>query len=191
MDLLPILGALALILLGARLGGSLFERLRLPAVLGELVVGVILGNLGLIGVHGLDGVRDLPGLELLAGLGVLFLLFQVGLESDVRQMLAVGPSALLVAVLGVIVPIGLGFAVSRAFFPAQDALVHWFVGATLCATSVGITARVLADLGRTRSVEGRVILGAAVIDDVLGLMVLAVISGAAEWICSPFSGRWR
>lgn len=191
MDLLPILGALALILLGARLGGALFERLRLPAVLGELVVGVILGNLGLIGVHGLDGVRDLPGLELLAGLGVLFLLFQVGLESDVRQMLAVGPSALLVAVLGVIVPIGLGFAVSRAFFPAQDALVHWFVGATLCATSVGITARVLADLGRTRSVEGRVILGAAVIDDVLGLMVLAVISGviAAAGSGAAFDAR--
>ncbi len=191
MALLPILAALALILLGARLGGALFERFRLPAVLGELVVGVILGNLGLIGVYGLDGMRDLPGLELLAGLGVLFLLFQVGLESDVRQMLAVGPSALLVAVLGVIVPIGLGFAVSRAFFPAQDALVHWFVGATLCATSVGVTARLLADLGRTASVEGRVILGAAVIDDVLGLMVLAVISGviAAAGSGAAFDAR--
>jgi len=191
VELLPILAALALILVGARLGGALFERFRLPAVLGELVVGVILGNLGLIGVHALDGVRGLEGLELLAGLGVLFLLFQVGLESDVRRMLAVGPSALLVALLGVIVPMALGFAVSRAFFPAQDALVHGFVGATLCATSVGITARVLVDLGRTTSVEGRVILGAAVIDDVLGLMVLAVISGliTAAGSGTPFAAR--
>jgi len=82
-----------------------------------------------------------------------------------------------VAVLGVIAPMVLGFFVARAFFPAQDALADWFVGATLCATSVGITARVLGDLGRASSAEGRIVLGAAVIDDVLGLIVLAVLSG--------------
>jgi Kef-type K+ transport system membrane component KefB len=117
---------------------------------------------------------------LLAQIGVLFLLFEVGLASEIGQMLAVGGSALLVATLGVIAPIGLGFLVSRGFFPGHHPLTHWFVGATLCATSVGITARVLADLGRTRSREGRIILGAAVIDDVQGLLVLAVIKGIID-----------
>jgi Na+:H+ antiporter len=180
VELLPTLAALALVLLAARLGGALFERLRLPAVLGELIAGVVLGNLGLVGLHGFDAVRDSHALELLAEIGVLFLLFAVGLESDVRQMLAVGPSALVVALIGVAAPLLLGFGVSRLFHPGQESLVHAFVGATLCATSVGITARVLGDMGRTTSLEGRIILGAAVIDDVLGLIVLAVISGAIE-----------
>src|SRR5207244_6404438 len=90
---------------------------------------------------------------------------------------AVGSSSFLVAALGVIAPLALGALVSRAFFAGQPAIVHVFVGATLCATSVGITARVLADLRRTNSAEGRIILGAAVIDDVLGLLVLAVVAG--------------
>ena len=176
-DLAPLLLGLVVVLLGARLGGALAERLGQPHVLGELLAGVVIGNLGLLGWHGLDGLREVAGLELLAQIGVLFLLFEVGLASDVGQMLAVGGSALLVATLGVIAPIGLGFLVSRAFFPGHHPLTHWFVGATLCATSVGITARVLADLGRTKSREGRIILGAAVIDDVQGLLVLAVIKG--------------
>jgi Kef-type K+ transport system membrane component KefB len=179
-DLLPVLGAIALILIGARAGGAAFEALGQPAVIGELLAGVILGNLGLIGIHAFDGVARMPGLELLAEIGVLFLLFQVGLESDLRKMMAVGPSSLLVAVLGVIAPMVLGFFVSRAFFPALPSLAHWFVGATLCATSVGLTARVLADLGRTTGAEGRIILGAAVIDDVLGLIVLAVVAGVIQ-----------
>jgi Kef-type K+ transport system membrane component KefB len=111
---------------------------------------------------------------------VLFLLFEVGLESDIRKMMAVGTSSLLVAVLGVVVPMVLGYFCSSWFFPTHNPLTHWFVGATLAATSVGITARVLADLKRTTSTEGRIILGAAVIDDVLGLIVLAVISGLIE-----------
>jgi Kef-type K+ transport system membrane component KefB len=182
----PLLGSLALILVAARLGGELFERMKLPAVLGELLAGVLLGNLGLVGFHGFDGLASTPALTLLAELGVLFLLFAVGLESDFGAMKAVGPSALAVAVLGVAAPLVLGFFCSRAFFPAHDPLTHWFVGATLCATSVGITARVLADLGRTNSAEGRIILGAAVIDDVLGLIVLAVVSGV---ITAANSGR--
>jgi len=80
----------------------------------------------------------------------------------------------------VVAPIFLGFFCSRLFFPSHDPLTHWFVGATLCATSVGITARVLSDLKRTQSAEGRIILGAAVIDDVLGLIVLAVVAGIIE-----------
>ena len=179
-DMTPLLLALVLVLISARLGSALSERLRQPPVLGELLAGVVLGNLGLLGWHGLDGLRDLAGLELLAQIGVLFLLFQVGLSTELGRMLAVGGSALLVATLGVIAPIGLGFLVSRWFLPAQGSLTHWYVGATLCATSVGITARVLSDLKRTASREGRIILGAAVIDDVQGLLVLAVLKGLIE-----------
>ena len=184
LDMAPTLLALVLVLVGARFGSALSERLGQPPVLGELLAGVVIGNLGLMGWHGLDGLRDLGGLELLAQIGVLFLLFEVGLSTEVGQMLAVGGSSLLVATLGVIAPIGLGFLVSRGFFPGQDPLTHWYVGATLCATSVGITARVLSDLGRTRSREGRIILGAAVIDDVQGLLVLAVIKGIIDSVGS-------
>ena len=180
VDMLPILSGLVLMLLGARLGGALFLRFGQSAVLGELTVGILLGNLGLVGYHGLDAVRTMPGLDMLAQIGVLFLLFDVGLESNIGEMAKVGVSATLVAVLGVVAPILLGFGVSAWFFPSHDGLTHWFVGATLCATSVGITARVLTDLGRIASAEGRIILGAAVIDDVLGLIVLAVVSGIIE-----------
>jgi Kef-type K+ transport system membrane component KefB len=180
LDILPVLEALALILIGARLGGALFERFGQSPVLGELLAGIVIGNLGLVGYHGLDTLRDQPGIDLLAQIGVLFLLFRVGVETDIGKMIAVGGSSFLVAVLGVIAPMVLGFFCSRWFFPAHDPLTHWFVGATLCATSVGITARVLADLGRTSSTEGRIILGAAVIDDVLGLIVLAVVAGVIE-----------
>jgi Kef-type K+ transport system membrane component KefB len=177
LDMLPILAALVLILVGAKLGGALFLRFGQPSVLGELLTGVVVGNLGLVGFHGFDAVREMEAIDVLAQIGVLFLLFQVGLEADVRGMLAVGASSLLVAVLGVVAPMLLGFFATRWFFPGHDPLTHWFVGTTLCATSVGITARVLADLGRTNSTEGRIILGAAVIDDVLGLIVLAVVAG--------------
>ena len=179
-DMLPILAALVLILVGAKLGGSLFVRFGQSAVLGELMAGVVLGNLGLIGIHGLEGVRDLVAIEVLAQIGVLFLLFEVGLESDVKKMMAVGASSVLVAVFGVVVPMVLGFWVTRWFFPGHNALAAWFVGATLCATSVGITARVLAELKKTNTKEGRIILGAAVIDDVLGLIVLAVVAGIIQ-----------
>ena len=177
VDMLPVLSAVLLILIGARLGGALFERFGQSAVLGELLAGVLIGNLGLIGFHSFDGVRELPAIEVLAQIGVLFLLFEVGLESDVRKMLQVGASSFVVAVLGVVAPMMLGFWVSRGFFPDHHPLADWFVGATLCATSVGITARVLTDLKRATSTEGRIILGAAVIDDVLGLIVLAVVAG--------------
>jgi Kef-type K+ transport system membrane component KefB len=178
--LLPMLLALVVILVGARLGGSLLARIGQPPVLGELLVGVLLGNLGLLGVHGLDWLRELEGIELLAEIGVLFLLFEVGLHSNLGQMIAVGRSSLLVAIVGVVAPMALGYLCSAAFLPQHDPLTHWFVGATLCATSVGITARVLKDLARSESAEGRIILGAAVIDDVLGLIVLAVVAGIIQ-----------
>jgi Kef-type K+ transport system membrane component KefB len=177
VDMLPVLAGLALILVCARAGSALFESFRLPAVLGELGAGIVLGNLSLVGFHGLDNLRSVPTVEAFAQIGVLFLLFQVGLASDISKMAAVGLSATLVAVLGVIAPVLLGLGVSRWFLHGAPPLTHLFVGATLAATSVGITARVLSDLKRTASVEGRIILGAAVIDDVLGLVVLAVVSG--------------
>jgi Kef-type K+ transport system membrane component KefB len=180
VDMLPILEALAVILVLARLGGALFEWLKLPAVLGELMAGVLVGNLGLLGFHGLDVVKSVETVEALSQIGVLFLLFQVGLESDIGKMAAVGRSAALVAVLGVIAPMLLGLGVSEWFLKDHHLLSHWFVGATLAATSVGITARVLGDMGKSASVEGRIILGAAVIDDVLGLIVLAVVTGLIE-----------
>jgi Kef-type K+ transport system membrane component KefB len=164
-------------ILGARLGGSIAERAGQPAVLGELAAGIAIGNLGLLGLHGLEGLADLDAIGMFAQIGVLFLLFRIGLESEIGRMMRVGASSLLVAALGVVAPMLLGLGVSRWFFPAHHPLTHWFVGATLCATSVGITARVLTDLGRGGSTEGRIILGAAVIDDVMGLIVLAVVSG--------------
>src|SRR5262245_595371 len=141
VDVLPILAGLVLILVGAKLGGSLVESTGQPAVLGELLTGVVLGNLGLVGFHALEPLRTDTGISILAQIGVLFLLFQVGLETDVAKMMAVGVSSFMVALLGVVTPMVLGYFVSLWFFPTHHPLTHWFVGATLTATSVGITAR--------------------------------------------------
>ena len=185
----PLALSLVLVLTAAKLGGEVAVRLGQPAVLGELVAGVMLGNLSLVGYSGLDPFWTSPSLDMLARLGVLVLLFEVGLESTVGQMLKVGSSSLLVATLGVITPFGLGWAASAWLLPDAGVYVHAFIGATLCATSVGITARVFQDLGRLQTAEARIILGAAVIDDVMGLVVLAVVSGtiAAASTGSVFS----
>jgi Kef-type K+ transport system membrane component KefB len=167
---------LVVILLVAKLGGDLATRVGQPAVLGELIGGMLLGNLGLIGIHALEPLATDSSIDMLAQLGVLVLLFQVGLESTVSQMLKVGISSLIVATVGVVTPFALGWAVSAWLLPAASSYVHVFLGATLCATSVGITARVLQDLKASHTDEARIILGAAVIDDVLGLIVLAVVT---------------
>jgi Kef-type K+ transport system membrane component KefB len=174
----PLALALVIVLVVAKLGGELAVRLGQPAVLGEILAGVLVGNLPLVGITALDPLWASPSLDMLARLGVLVLLFEVGLESTVGQMLKVGAPSLLVATLGVITPFGLGWAASAWLLPGHGIYVHAFVGATLCATSVGITARVFQDLGRLQTDEARIILGAAVIDDVMGLVVLAVVSGA-------------
>jgi Kef-type K+ transport system membrane component KefB len=174
----PFLVTLVVLLLAAKLGGDLFERLGQPAVLGELLCGVVLGNLDLLGYDQCVYLKEDPALRLFAELGVILLLFEVGLQSSVGEMLSVGVSATLVATLGVILPILLGFGASWWFYPSESTYVHVFIGATLCATSVGITARVLQDLGRIRTRESRIVLGAAVVDDVLGLIVLATLTGA-------------
>ena len=170
--------SLAVILVAAKLGADLATRIGQPAVLGELVVGVILGNLTLVGLSGLEHIKSDAAIDMLSRLGVLILLFEVGLESTVGQMLKVGLSSFVVAILGVLAPFALGWGVGAWLLPHSSGYVHAFLGATLCATSVGITARVLKDLGRSQSDEARIILGAAVIDDVLGLVILAVVAGA-------------
>jgi Kef-type K+ transport system membrane component KefB len=194
----PVLLGLAIILAAAKLGGELFERIGQPSVLGELLAGVVLGNLVLlnpawtffqplraeeISVHWAVVV------DAIARVGVILLLFEVGLESTVGEMRKVGLSSFLVASVGVVAPFFLGYAVSAWFItevpPSILAMspnfnisnIHLFVGAILCATSVGITARVLKDLGRIQMPESKIILGAAVIDDVLGLLILAVVGG--------------
>ncbi|MFN7145244.1 MAG: cation:proton antiporter [Myxococcota bacterium] len=169
--------ALTIILLAAKLGADIAQRLKQPAVLGELVAGVLVGNVDLFGFDALSFIGTDPIVDALANLGVIVLLFEVGLESTVAQMARVGASAVLVAVLGVVAPFVLGFGVGHVLLPDHSVYVHMFLGATLTATSVGITARVLKDLGHSHGKEARVILGAAVIDDVLGLVALAAVSG--------------
>jgi Kef-type K+ transport system membrane component KefB len=168
--------ALAVILAAAKLGGDLAERLGQPAVLGELLAGVLLGNLDLIGVGWFRALTSDAAIIGLAEVGVVLLLFEVGLESTIQDMQRVGGRSLIVAVLGVVTPWLLGYLVGMVMLPGHSTYLYLFLGATLTATSVGITARVLRDLGRSHSPEARIILGAAVIDDVLGLVILAVVA---------------
>ncbi|MBA3319069.1 MAG: cation:proton antiporter, partial [Gemmatimonadales bacterium] len=173
---------LAAILLTAKIAGELAERVGQPSVLGELLAGVVLGGsvLGVIPVGGVEAEL----IHVLAELGVLLLLFEIGLETDLREMFRVGPAALAVAMVGIALPFAFGYlfwryapyASSGGGDPATAAV---FIGATLTATSVGITARVLSDLGRMNTPEARIIIGAAVIDDVLGLVILSVVAGVA------------
>ncbi|HET9598517.1 MAG TPA: cation:proton antiporter [Anaeromyxobacteraceae bacterium] len=172
-----LLVALVALLAAAKLGGALAERLGQPAVLGELLAGIGLGALHLVGVPGIGYLRTDATVKLLAELGVILLLFEVGLSTRLADLLEVGLSAFLVATVGVIAPMILGYLLGRWLLPEAHPYVPLFLGATLCATSVGITARVLQDLRRVATPEGQIILGAAVIDDVMGLLVLAVIVG--------------
>jgi Kef-type K+ transport system membrane component KefB len=169
--------ALAIVLATAALLGRLAARFGQPAVLGELIAGVVIGNLGLLGIHGLAFIAREPTIAALAQIGAIILLFQVGLDATVEQMMKVGPVALAVAALGVTGSFALGWLVGVWLLPGAGSLRHVFLGAALCATSVGITARVLKDTGWSQSAEARIILGAAVIDDVLSLVILAVVTG--------------
>ena len=173
----PVLIGLVVLFVSAKLGGFLAVRLHQPAVLGELVAGMLVGNLTLFGYSGAEFITTDGVFAILASIGVVLLLFEVGLESSMGELMKVGVSATIVAIVGVVAPFVLGYAVSAYFLPDRSIYVHSFVGATLCATSVGITARVLKDLGKIHLAESKIILGAAVIDDVLGLIILAVVSG--------------
>ncbi|MCA9581758.1 MAG: cation:proton antiporter, partial [Myxococcales bacterium] len=170
----------AAILVAAKIGAELSLRLKQPPVLGEIFAGIVLGNLHLVGIDVFGDVAHAPSIEFLAEFGVILLLFEVGLESTLVEMKRVAPQSGLVAILGVIAPMALGYLSSALLLPDAPQSLHLFVGATLCATSVGITARVLQDLGAMGRSETKVILGAAVIDDVLGLIVLAIVTAIAE-----------
>jgi Na+:H+ antiporter len=172
MEFHALLLGLALVWLASKVVGEAMERIGQTAVLGELLAGVVIGP----SVLGL--VHESEVLHALAELGVLILLFEVGLKSDLGELLRAGFQATLVATVGVVLPFAIGFAVMRCF--GHPPLLAVFVGATLTATSVGITARVLADLGRLDDSAGKVVLGAAVVDDILGLIILAVVTGVAE-----------
>ena len=158
--------------LAAKLGGEIMERLRLPAVTGELIAGVILGPT----VFSLI-TSEHTFFDVLAQLGATFLLFSVGMETKLSELKRVGVTATSVAILGVVVPFILGYFVSRLLFASS--VEAMFIGAALVATSVGITARVLEDLGMIHTLEAKIILGAAVVDDILGMIVLTLVSGAA------------
>ena len=163
---------LFIIFVAAKLAAELFERLRQPAVAGEILAGILIGP-GLLGLVAPDELT-----EALAEIGVMFLLFLVGLGTRPADIFRVGGRALAVAVFGVIVPFILGWAVMLAW--GAGSIESIFVGASMVATSVGITARVLGQMGLLSLDVSRIILGAAVIDDILGLLILAVVSSLAK-----------
>jgi Kef-type K+ transport system membrane component KefB len=173
MTVAEFLVALIAIFLAAKVFGELAERIGQPAVLGELVGGVI------VGVSGLQLVdpHDVT-IHLLSELGVILLLFLIGLETDLKRLLSVGGSATTVAIVGVALPFIGGFAFGYAL--GFRIIVAALLGASLTATSVGITARVLSDLGHLQDAESQVILGAAVVDDIIGLVLLTIISTLAD-----------
>lgn len=228
-----ILLELAVIIGMAAIGRGLALRFNQASVLGELMIGVLLGNIAywlgnplatvimhmddaqklleevwrsgssihdaaqhvfsaselaeggvsqelisfVVGPHAMDTLLMTITLWLFSNLGVILLLFMIGLENSVTDMIKVGTQSLLVSIVGVVAPFALGFIASSWFLPEVSTPAHLFIGATLSATSVGITARVLKDLNRFKSNEARVILGAAVIDDILGLIILAIVIG--------------
>ena len=174
------LAILALMWLAAKVGGELAVRLKMPAVAGELLAGLAWAMAVKAWPQAVPDIAADPAMDLLGNLGVIVLMFAVGLESTVPQMMRVGLASLRVAILGVLLPMGLGLLGAALFLPKGTPLaVDLFIGACLCATSIGISSQVLKEAGRLDSAEGRVIVGAAVIDDVLGLLVLVAVSGIA------------
>jgi Kef-type K+ transport system membrane component KefB len=167
---------IALILIFAKLV-NLVQRFGLPVVLGELLVGIVLGNLYLLGFNFFEAIKHNLIIKFLSELGVVILLFQIGLESNIKKISQVGFKALLVAILGVVIPFVSGtYLIGPFFFPSLSFNGYLFLGATLTATSVGITIRIFRDLGKTNTKEAQIVLGAAVIDDILGLIILAAVS---------------
>ncbi len=173
MTVAAFLLTLIAIFASAKIFGELAERIGQPAVLGELIAGIVVGVSGLHLVDAHD-----PTIHLLSELGVILLLFMIGLETDLKRLLSVGGSAFAVAVVGVVLPFILGYGAGVML--GHPKIISIFLGAALTATSVGITARVLSDLGHLKDPESQVVLGAAVIDDVIGLVILAVVGGLAS-----------
>ena len=186
MDIGSILLMLAVLIILSHIGFRLFVRFGVPGLIGEILVGIVIANVVIGDWSFMDALgigMDDPGsnyeiVELFAELGVIFLLFSVGLETRVGELLSVGKAAMLVAVLGVIIPFVAGFALIQVY---DGNMYHaLFLGAALVATSVGITARVIKDMKLLDAKESKIIIGAAVIDDILGMIVLAIVVGMAE-----------
>ena len=167
-----ILLDLTIILIVAKVAAEVSDRIHVPAVIGEIVAGILIGP----SVLGLVNTGDM--LSFLAELGVIMLLIQVGLETDIVELKSVGRASILVAIIGVVLPMLLGFGVSSMLGESNNTSL--FVGAALTATSIGITARVFGDLRALATVEARTVLGAAVVDDVLGLIILTVVTRIVE-----------
>ncbi|MCX9084228.1 MAG: cation:proton antiporter [Candidatus Methanoperedens sp.] len=188
IDIPHIVLSLAIMLLAAKIGGEIAERkFKQPGVLGELLAGVVISPFALgpyLGFHVIPGeiMPISPEIDLIGQIGVVILLFLAGIETDVKQFMKFGKVAGIVAVGGVVFPFLLGYFVIMYFYTpppgGQDIIyIAMFTGAVLTATSVGITARVLKDIDRMNSEEGTTILAAAVIDDILGIIVLAMVIG--------------
>ncbi len=160
--------SLLIILLTARIFAELSIRLNSPAVIGELFAGVVLGP-SLFG-----WIEPTQAIRLMAGIGIILLLFEVGLGTDVKRLVRTGMQSIIVAVAGFILPLLFGFGLAYGLFELP-LLVSLFIGGTLTATSIGITVRVLSDLKRQQSKEGQIVLGAAVLDDVMGVVLLALL----------------
>ena len=171
---------LAVVLLAGKLG-NIVEKFGQPAVIGELFAGIALSAAGYFGWGLIDEIRASEVIAFASSLGALLLLFSIGLESNLQEMKKVGARALGVAVIGVVVPFVLGaYVLGPIFYGDESTNAQLFLGAALVATSVGITASVFRSLGISRTRAAQTVLGAAVIDDVLGLIVLAIVSGLAS-----------
>jgi len=171
---------LLVILLAARLFAELAVRLKSPSVIGELFAGIVIGP-SLFG-----WIEPVEALKLMAEIGIILLLFEVGLSTDIKRLIRSGTKSTIVAIIGFIAPLIFGFSIAYWLFDLS-LLISLFIGGTLTATSIGITVRVLTDLKLNNSHQGQVVLGAAVLDDVLGVMLLALlyefsIGGGVNWI---------
>lgn len=184
MSIGTLLLALIAIFVAAKLFGELAERIGQPAVLGELIGGVLVGASGLQLVDAHDTT-----IHLLSELGVILLLFIIGLDTDLKKLMSVGGSATAVAIVGVVVPFAGGAAFAHLL--GFDWMVAMLLGAALTATSVGITARVFSDLGHLQDDESQIVLGAAVLDDIIGLVILAIVSALAQGEELSFLGAGR
>ncbi|MDP9176442.1 MAG: cation:proton antiporter [Gemmatimonadota bacterium] len=180
-DVPHLLAVLVALLAAAKVLGLVAQRFGQPSVVGELVAGIILGK-SLLGI--LDPAD--PVIHALAQLGVVVLLFEIGLHTDIHSLLKVGGEAMAVAVVGVVLPFALGYGVCTML--GLPTIPSVLAGAALTATSIGISARTLSDLGQLRSAEGQIVLGAAVIDDVIGLVILSVVGGIVGGVTLSFWG---
>src|SRR5688500_142516 len=176
-----LLISLVALLVGTQLLGVLAQRLKQPAVVGELIAGLLLGG----SVLGILDPND-PVIHALAELGVLVLLFEIGLHTDLKSLVKVGNEAMTVAVVGVVLPFALGYGVAAAL--GLSAIPAIVCGAALTATSIGISARTLSDLHKLNTPEGQIVLGAAVIDDIIGLVILSVVAGIVGGAALTFGG---